>query len=175
MQTIKSLAMDNPKDAKAKSESSFSYNSKVDSRAHVRHELWVIEKIMHDVLTNKDSDFDVFTIRCGNSSRPAKDNTTIGYVILRRFLHHAQLQQQYHLPRIDQLRSARAEIISLKIHPLFNNASDIIFRTLAAKTNYYDFYFIQPREVNRDRSEISYMLILPYPSLPCRSMFSRTT
>lgn len=167
--------MDNPKEAEGKSDCSFSYNSKVDSRAHVRNELWMIHKIMQDVLTNEDSEFDVFTIRCGNSSKPAKDNTTIGYVILRRFLHHAQLQQQYHLPRIDHLRSERAEIISLKIHPLFHNASDIIFRTLAAKTKYYDFYFIQPREVNRDRSEISYILILPYPLLHCRSIFSRTT
>lgn len=120
---------------------------------------WVIEKIIEDVLENEDSEFDVFTIRCGNSSRPAKENTTIGYVILRRFLHHAQLHQQYHLPRNDHLRTERAEIISLKIHPLFNTASDIILRTLAAKTKYYDYYFIEPLEVNRNRSEISSIYI----------------
>lgn len=150
MQTIEDLVMNTPKDMELASSSSYLYSRKVDSRTRERNELSVIEKIMKDVLENVDSEFDVFTIRCGNSSRPAKENTTIGYVILRRFLHHAQLQQQYHLPRIDHPRAEHAEIISLRIHPLFNSASDIILRTLAAKTKYFDFFFIEPREVNID-------------------------
>lgn len=151
VQTILSLAMDSSRHGgDDTTRSSFSYNSKVDSHVHSRNEISVIEQIMQDVLQNKDSEFDVFTIRCGNSSRPAKENTTIGYVILRRFLHHAELQFNYHLPQHDHLRSQRAEIISLKLHPLFNNTCDIILRTLAATTKYYDFYFIEGRKVKRD-------------------------
>lgn len=150
VQTILSLAMDSSRHGgDDTTRSSFSYNSKVDSHVHSRNEISVIEQIMQDVLQNKDSEFDVFTIRCGNSSRPAKENTTIGYVILRRFLHHAELQFNYHLPQHDHLRSQRAEIISLKLHPLFNNTCDIILRTLAATTKYYDFYFIEGRKVKR--------------------------
>lgn len=146
---IESLALDSSRHGDDTTRSSFSYNSKVDAFAQTRKQIWVIKQIMQDVLQNEDSEFDVFTIRCGNSSRPANENTTIGYVILRRFMHHSDLQYHYHLPQYDHLRNERAEIISLKLHPLFNNACDVILRSLAAMTKYYDYYFIERRKVRK--------------------------
>jgi len=129
--------------------SSFSYSSKVNTHEHSDNELRVIAQIMEDVLDNEDSEFDVFTIRCGNSTKPAKENTAIGFVIVRRFLYHHNLHKHYHLPKHDyHLSHERAEIISLKLHPLFNNSCDIIFRNLSAKTKYFDFYFFCGRKVS---------------------------
>lgn len=130
------------------SDSSFSYNSKVNAFVNIDNEVQVIQQIMNDVLEKENSNYDVFTIRCGNSTKAAIHNTAIGFVILRKFLHYHELHYHYHLPNNDQhLDNERAEIISLRLHPLFSNCCDVILRNLAAKTRYFDFYFIYARNV----------------------------
>ncbi|XP_034480066.1 cilia- and flagella-associated protein 61 [Drosophila innubila] len=145
--------------------SSFSYSSKVNTHAHSDNELIVIEQIMEDVLANDSSDFDVFTIRCGNSSKPAKENTAIGFVILRRFLYHDDLHRHYHLPKDDyHLVHERAEIISLKLHPLFHNSCDVIFRNLSGKTKYFDFYYFCARKKHIFSNDLKTAMMLIEPN-----------
>ncbi|EDV37603.1 uncharacterized protein Dana_GF13533 [Drosophila ananassae] len=123
--------------------SSVSYCSKVNLRAEVENELVVLDAIMKDVLENEFSDFYVFTIRCGNSTKPANENTSVGFVVVRQFHDHSKLYDHYNLSRREaHLDRLRAEIISLRLHPLFIVSSGLILRELAKKTNFYDFYFI---------------------------------
>ncbi|KAH8407517.1 hypothetical protein KR222_004808, partial [Zaprionus bogoriensis] len=162
VETIQSLAVDAGNNEESR-RSSYSYNSKVNTKVHLHNELQVIEQIISDALQNEDSEFDVFTIRCGNSTKPREENTTVGYVILRRFLHHRELQQNYHVPRQDHLSSERAEIISLKLHPLFNISCDVIFRNLAAQTKYFDFYYITARRKSLFTNDLKTMMMLLEP------------
>lgn len=128
--------------------SSYAYNSNVNVFADVENELQVVKQIMIDVLSNDSSKYDFFTIRCGNSTKSAQENTAVGYVILRKYLNRHELLYHFHLPNNDQhLANERAAIISLRLHPLYHNCSDSIFRNLAAKTDYNDFYFICARNV----------------------------
>ncbi|KAM8711239.1 hypothetical protein ACLKA7_000387 [Drosophila subpalustris] len=146
--------------------SSFSCSSKVNTHVHSDNEMMVIQQLMEDVLYNESSEFDFFTIRCGISSKPAKENTAIGYVILRRFLYHHDLHRHYHLSKRDpHLGHERAEIISLKLHPLFNNSCDAIFRNLSGKTQYFDFYYFCARKKHIFSNDLktAMMLIEPNP------------
>ncbi|XP_041448084.1 uncharacterized protein LOC111080538 isoform X2 [Drosophila obscura] len=137
--------------------SSFSYTSKINEAADLEHEIEVINAIMKDVLENELTEFAVYTIRCGNSAKAASENTAIGFVVLREFRNHHQLHRHYHLPRHQtHLNSMRAEIISMRLHPLFLISSDLIFRDLSMKTRYQDYYFISsansfPRRVPSSR------------------------
>ncbi|KAH8402349.1 hypothetical protein KR009_011514 [Drosophila setifemur] len=125
--------------------SSVTYCSKVNEREELENEIQTLNGIMKDVLENEFSEFAVFTIRCGNSSRPARENTSVGFVVLRQFHNLNKLYDHYNLSKHEfSLDRLRAEIISLRLHPLFMVSSDLIFRDLARKTNYYDFYFISP-------------------------------
>lgn len=129
--------------------SSVSYCSKVNLRAEVENELIVLDAIMKDVLENEYSDFYMFTIRCGNSTKPANENTSVGFVVVRQFHDHSKLYDHYNLSRREaHLDRLRAEIISLRLHPLFIVSSSLILRELAKKTNFYDFYFITPFSVS---------------------------
>ncbi|EDW02631.1 cilia- and flagella-associated protein 61 [Drosophila grimshawi] len=145
--------------------SSFSFNPKADAFINIDHELQVIKHIITEVLDNESSEYDVFTIRCGDSNKSAKENTAIGFVILRKFLNHHELYFHYHLPKNDNhLNNQRAEIISLKLHPLFNDSSDVIFRILAAKTNYCDFYFIVARVKYLFSNDLKSMMMVIEPN-----------
>lgn len=127
---------------------SFAYNSKINALADIDNEILVIKQIMADVLSNENSEYNFFTIRCGNSTKPVHENTAVGYVVLRKYLNRHELLYHFHLPNNDpHLENERAEIISLRLHPLYHNCCDVILRNLAAKTNYYDFYFIYARNV----------------------------
>lgn len=131
------------------SSSSFSYCSKVNEREELEHELHVLDAIMKDVLENEFSEFAVFTIRCGISTRSVRENTAIGFVIVREFHSHEKLFEHYHLPKQEyQLNRRRAEIISLRLHPLFLVSAGLIFRDLARKTSFYDYYFIHSVDVS---------------------------
>ncbi|XP_044317967.1 uncharacterized protein LOC108043048 isoform X2 [Drosophila rhopaloa] len=144
--------------------SSFSYCSKINERAELEHETHVLDAIMKDVLENEFSEFAVFTIRCGNSTKSAKENTSIGFVVLRQFHSHGQLFDHYHLPKHDtHLQRLRAEIISLRLHPLFVVSADLIFRDLARKTNFYDFFFISPFEGHRYTNDLKKMMMVVEP------------
>nr|XP_044251728.1 cilia- and flagella-associated protein 61 isoform X1 [Drosophila takahashii] len=146
------------------STSSFSYCSKVNERAELDHELHVLDAIMKDVLENEFSEYAMFTIRCGNSTRSAKENTSIGFVVLRQFHSHDKLFDHYHLPRHDNhLNGRRAEIISLRLHPLFLVSADLIFRDLARKTNFYDFYFISAFEGYKYSNDLKKMMMVIEP------------
>ncbi|KAH8370674.1 hypothetical protein KR093_004626 [Drosophila rubida] len=154
--------------------SSFSYSSKVNTQVHADNEVHVIEQIMTDVLENPHSEFDVFTIRCGNSSRPAHENTSIGFVIIRRFLYHADLLRHYHLPKDDyHLEHERAEIITLKLHPLFYNSCDLIFRSLAGRTNYFDYYFFFCRKANIFSNDLKTLMMIVEPKQRKQNIFGR--
>ncbi|KAH8284805.1 hypothetical protein KR054_001226, partial [Drosophila jambulina] len=137
------------------SSESVSYLSHVNERAELEHELQVLEDIMTDVLENEFSEFTVFTIRCGNSTKSIEHNTPIGYVVLRQFPSYSKLFAHYHLPRQENhLDHLRAEIISLRLHPLFSVSSAQIFRDLARKTNFFDFYFISSFHVSRRKVQL---------------------
>ncbi|XP_017054423.1 cilia- and flagella-associated protein 61 isoform X2 [Drosophila ficusphila] len=144
--------------------SSFSYCSKINERAELDQELHVLDAIMKDVLENELSDFAVFTIRCGNSTKAVHQNTPIGFVVLRPFLNHSQLFNHYHLPEHDShLSGRRAEIISLRLHPLFLVSADLIFRDLARKTNFYDFFFISAFNGYRYTNDLRRMMMVVEP------------
>ncbi|XP_052841054.1 cilia- and flagella-associated protein 61 isoform X2 [Drosophila gunungcola] len=144
--------------------SSFSYCSKINERAELEHELHVLDAIMKDVLEKEFSEFAVFTIRCGNSTKSAKQNTSIGFVVLRQFHCHGQLFDHYHLPKHDtHLNRLRAEIISLRLHPLFVSSGDLIFRDLARKTNFYDFYFISAFDNHKYSNDLKKMMMVVEP------------
>lgn len=152
---VHSLALGNLPDKDHSSGSSdnvsMSYCSKIIERADLEHELHTLDKIMKDVLENEFSEFAVFTIRCGNSTRSIRHNTPIGYVVIRQFHSYSKLFDHYHLSKQEKhLDRLRAEIISLRLHPLFLGSSDQIFRDLARKTNFYDFYFITSFMVSHD-------------------------
>ncbi|XP_034109209.1 cilia- and flagella-associated protein 61 isoform X1 [Drosophila albomicans] len=176
VETVQRLAMDLKIDFESKSisySSSFSYSSKVNTHVHTDNEVRVIEQIMEDVLENPHSEFDVFTIRCGNSSKPAHDNTPIGFVIVRRFLYHRDLLLHYHLPKDDHhLDHERAEIITLKLHPLFNNSCDLIFRSLAGRTNYFDYYFFCGRKANIFSNDLKTLMMLVEPRPRKKNVFN---
>ncbi|XP_030555401.1 cilia- and flagella-associated protein 61 isoform X1 [Drosophila novamexicana] len=153
------------------SDSSFSYNSKVNAFVNIDNEVQVIQQIMNDVLEKENSNYDVFTIRCGNSTKAAIHNTAIGFVILRKFLHYHELHYHYHLPNNDQhLDNERAEIISLRLHPLFSNCCDVILRNLAAKTRYFDFYFIYARNKFLFSNDLKTMM-MPIEPTPMKKFF----
>ncbi|XP_023037946.1 cilia- and flagella-associated protein 61 [Drosophila willistoni] len=140
---------------------SFSYASKINEYAQVEHEWQIVNEIIKDVLFNKLSEFYFYTIRCGNSTKPAKENTIIGFVILRRFYNHHELFYHYHLPKYeDHLTHSRAEIISLKLQPLFHMSSETIFRHLARETNFFDFYFIYSRASDEFTNDLKSMMML---------------
>ncbi|KAH8307392.1 hypothetical protein KR044_011244 [Drosophila immigrans] len=176
VETIQRLAMNYQVDVDSKSLSysgSFSYSSKVNTHAHTDNEVRVIEQIMEDVLENPLSEFDVFTIRCGNSCKPAHENTPIGFVIVRRFLYHRDLLRHYHLPKYDHhLDQGRAEIITLKLHPLFNNSCDLIFRSLAGRTNYFDFYFFCCRKSHIFSNDLKTLMMLIEPKAQKKNVFN---
>ncbi|KAH8234415.1 hypothetical protein KR038_009519, partial [Drosophila bunnanda] len=141
-----------------------SYCSMVNERAELEHELRVLEDIMTDVLENKFSEFSVFTIRCGNSKKSIKHNTPIGYVVLRQFHSHSKLFDHYHLPRQENhLDHVRAEIISLRLHPLFLVSSEQVFRDLARKTNFFDFYFISSFHESKFGNDLKKMMMVLEP------------
>ncbi|XP_050743585.1 cilia- and flagella-associated protein 61 isoform X2 [Drosophila biarmipes] len=146
------------------SSSSFSYCSKINEREELEHELRFLDAIMKDVLENEFSEFSVFTIRCGNSTRPAKENTSIGFVVLRQFHSYAKLFDHYHLPRHDNhLDRRRAEIIAVRLHPLFLVSADLIFRDLARKTNFCDFYFISAFDGYKYSNDLKKMMMVIEP------------
>ncbi|ALC42280.1 CG30275, partial [Drosophila busckii] len=152
-------------------DSSFSYSSKVNAYADIEHELNVLNLIMTDVLNNDDTEYFAFTIRCGNSTKLAQENTIIGFVFLRPYNCHHELLHHYHLPNFDHhLKFHRAEILSLKLHPLFHISSDVIFRELAKNTNYFDFYFITSREVECLSNDLKTMMMLIEPRALKRSL-----
>ncbi|XP_017077747.1 cilia- and flagella-associated protein 61 isoform X2 [Drosophila eugracilis] len=141
-----------------------SYCSKVDERADIDHELHTLDAIMKDVLENEFSEFAVFTIRCGNSTKSARENTSIGFVVLRQFHSHAKLLEHYDLPMHDNhLERRRAEIISLRLHPLFVVGADLIFRDLARKTNFFDFYFINTLQGQKYTNDLKKMMMVVEP------------
>ncbi|XP_017024545.1 cilia- and flagella-associated protein 61 isoform X1 [Drosophila kikkawai] len=143
---------------------SVTYCSKVNERAELEHELRVLEDIMMDVLENEFSEFLVFTIRCGNSTKSIERNTPIGYVVLRQFHSHSKLFDHYHLPRQENhLDHLRAEIISLRLHPLFLVSSAQIFRDLARKTNFFDFYFISSFKKSKFGNDLKKMMMVLEP------------
>ncbi|KAH8253481.1 hypothetical protein KR032_005678, partial [Drosophila birchii] len=167
MQVVLDLAVGNrPEKTVSPSMSSegVSYCSMVNERAELEHELRVLESIMIDVLENEFSEFSVFTIRCGNSSKSIKHNTPIGYVVLRQFHSHSKLFDHYHLPRQENhLDHLRAEIISLRLHPLFSVSAAQIFRDLARKTNFFDFYFISSFHENKFGNDLKKMMMVLEP------------
>ncbi|KMY95857.1 cilia- and flagella-associated protein 61 isoform X2 [Drosophila simulans] len=146
------------------SSSSFSYCSKVNEREELEHELHVLDAIMKDVLENEFSEFAVFTIRCGISTRSVRENTAIGFVIVREFHNHDKLFEHYHLPRQEyQLNRRRAEIISLRLHPLFLVSAGLIFRDLARKTSFYDYYFIHSVDGYKYSNDLKKMMMVVEP------------
>ncbi|KAH8389744.1 hypothetical protein KR200_000871 [Drosophila serrata] len=141
-----------------------SYCAMVNERAELENEMRVLEDIMADVLENEFSEFSVFTIRCGNSTKSIEHNTPIGYVVLRQFHNHSKLFDHYHLPRQENhLDHLRAEIISLRLHPLFLVSSAQIFRDLARKTNYFDFYFISSFHESKFGNDLKKMMMVLEP------------
>ncbi|XP_032572075.1 cilia- and flagella-associated protein 61 [Drosophila sechellia] len=146
------------------SSSSFSYCSKVNEREELEHELHVLDAIMKDVLENEFSEFAVFTIRCGISTRSVRENTAIGFVIVREFHSHDKLFEHYHLPKQEfQLNRRRAEIISLRLHPLFLVSAGLIFRDLARKTSFYDYYFIHSVDGYKYSNDLKKMMMVVEP------------
>ncbi|XP_017959932.1 cilia- and flagella-associated protein 61 [Drosophila navojoa] len=153
---------------------SYAYNSKINTLADIDNEILVIKQIMADVLSNKNSEYNFFTIRCGNSTRPVQENTAVGYVVLRKYLNRHELLYHFHLPNNDHhLENERAEIISLRLHPLYHNCCDVILRNLAAKTNYYDFYFIYARNRFLFSNDLKSMMMQIEPSPRKKSFFKR--
>ncbi|KAH8327104.1 hypothetical protein KR074_002746, partial [Drosophila pseudoananassae] len=144
--------------------SSVSYCSKINLREETENELVVLDAIMKDVLENEYSDFHVFTIRCGNSTKPAKENTSVGFVVVRQFHDHSKLFDHYNLSRREaHLDRLRAEIISLRLHPLFIVSSSLILRELAKKTHFYDFYFITPFSGRTFSNDLKKMMMVLEP------------
>ncbi|XP_001360498.2 cilia- and flagella-associated protein 61 isoform X1 [Drosophila pseudoobscura] len=145
--------------------SSFSYTSKINESAELKNEIEVITAVMKDVLENELSEFAVYTIRCGNSAKAARENTAIGFVVLRQFRSHHHLHYHYHLPRHQNyLNFLRAEIISLRLHPLFMISSDLIFRDLAMKTSYRDYYFVSSPNGHQFTNDLKKMMTVVEPN-----------
>ncbi|SPP72843.1 cilia- and flagella-associated protein 61 [Drosophila guanche] len=153
--------------------SSFSHTSKINTAADLEHEIEVINAIMKDVLENELTEFAVYTIRCGNSAKAARENTAIGFVVLREFRNHHHLHFHYHLPRHqNHLSSLRAEIISMRLHPLFLISSDLIFRDLCMKTRYQDYYFISSANGKQFTNDLKKMMTVVEPNPMKKSSIS---
>ncbi|XP_030387028.1 cilia- and flagella-associated protein 61 [Scaptodrosophila lebanonensis] len=150
--------------------SSTSYASKINEYGYVEREYKLLNQIMNSVLYHHHSEFSIWTIRCGDSTKPASENTLIGFVVLKLFRNRHQLYHHYHVPKYDTHQSHEcAEIITLRLHPLFRIWSDIIFRDLASKTNYHDFFYISSRRNTTFSNELKtyMMLVEPNPKKKC--------
>ncbi|KAH8305921.1 hypothetical protein KR018_004134 [Drosophila ironensis] len=161
---LASSNMDDPKPGTGSQGSSVSYCSKVNENLDTENELDVLRAIMKEVLDTNFSQFSVFTIRVGNSTKSAKENTPVGFVVLRQFHDHNKLHDHYYLPKLEaHLDRLRAQIISLRIHPLFMGSADLIFRDLAKKTNFYDFYSITSNSDQMLSNDLKKMMMVLEP------------
>ncbi|XP_073848569.1 cilia- and flagella-associated protein 61-like [Musca autumnalis] len=116
-----------------------------DDEDQLQYDLRVVMAIVENIFSDPFSKYQCFTIKCGDSTQSKEQNVTVGFVILRPFSAIANLEKHFLVPKLseDPTRNV-AELMILKLHPLFHFQADVVFRELARQSNCWHFYHFRP-------------------------------
>ncbi|XP_061388706.1 cilia- and flagella-associated protein 61-like [Musca vetustissima] len=116
-----------------------------DDEDQLQYDLRIVLAILENIFSDPFSKYQGFIIKCGDSTQAKTENVTTGFVILRSFNSNANLEKHFLLPKLaEEPTRNMAEIMILKLHPLFHFQADVVFRELARQSNCWHFYHFRP-------------------------------
>ncbi|XP_011293922.1 cilia- and flagella-associated protein 61-like isoform X1 [Musca domestica] len=116
-----------------------------DDEDQLQYDLRIVTAILENIFSDPFSKYQCFTIKCGDSTQPKEKNVLVGFIILRPFTSNSNLEKHFLVPKLKEDPICNiAEVMILKLHPIFHFQSDVVFRELARQSNCWHFYYFRP-------------------------------